>query len=390
MGYDQPPTGGADVRFGVSHVLDAIEGRISTDPTTAGAVVDLAEVVRMADLDGGRPAHLLRLGLLVDALGRHLCDGAAHIYPVAERSLLSDTDLTANERMVVRRWSDDGMVEVLRHGGPSAPQRIREVSALTGLPLLTRHAGGHPGVSYAPVQSAAGPALSLTAPGPGPAAPASVFGRRWRCPEADCASFGPPGSRERDPFGPGPDDDRQDRDERREPASQPPPQLSDGTPTCPRHGAPLRDLGPVPRAVALVVRVNGVAWHRFVVSEAAPVTVGRSPDEPGGVGIGFALDERGLRWVSRSHARFELQGHRLQVVDNSTNGTTVLRRTGPGGPPRRESLNRGDSGGIGQWDTVELYEGIEVGRADRGAGPVKGATTASVMAEAPTQSIRLP
>ena len=32
--------------------------------------------------------------------------------------------------------------------------------------------------------------------GPGPTAPAAVLGRRWRCPEPDCASFGAPGARE--------------------------------------------------------------------------------------------------------------------------------------------------------------------------------------------------
>ena len=60
------------MRFEVSKVLDAIEARVTTDPALARAVVDLAEVVRYADLDGGRPASLLRLGLVVDALGRAL------------------------------------------------------------------------------------------------------------------------------------------------------------------------------------------------------------------------------------------------------------------------------------------------------------------------------
>jgi hypothetical protein len=371
------------VRFGVSHVLDAIERRATTDPTAAGGVVDLTEIVRLADLDGGRPAHLLRLGLVVDALARHLSDGAVGIYAVADKALLSDTDLTANERMVIRRWSDDGKVEVLRAGGPSAGQRVREVAALTGLPLITRQpAGGFPGLTYAPVPSAAGPMFATRKLGPGPAAPAAVLGRRWRCPEPECASFGAPGAREPDPFGPPPE-------ERSEPGSQPPAQLISGTPHCPRHGAPLRDAGGAPRAVAVAVRVKGVTWHRFVVTEAAPVTVGRSPDEPGGVGIGLALDERGLRWVSRSHVRFELRGTALQAVDTSTNGTTVLQRTGPAEAVRRVPLNRGDGGTLGEWDTVELYEGIELGRADRGAGPVAGAPTVSVMTEAPTQSIRL-
>ena len=200
-------------------MLDAIERRITTDPTAAGGVVDLTEIVRLADLDGGRPAHLLRLGLVIDALARHMSDGGVAVYPVAQRALLSDTDLTANERMVIRRWSDDGKVEVLRMGGPPAIQRIREVAALTGLPLLSRQPAGYPGLTYAPVPTANGPALSPRQLGPGPAAPAAALGRKWRCPEPGCASFGPPGAREPDPFGP------QSDEPPGEPGSQPPPQL---------------------------------------------------------------------------------------------------------------------------------------------------------------------
>jgi hypothetical protein len=55
------------VRFEVSKVLDAIEARLTTDPALVRAVVDLSEVVRYADLDGGRPASMLRLGLVIDA-----------------------------------------------------------------------------------------------------------------------------------------------------------------------------------------------------------------------------------------------------------------------------------------------------------------------------------
>jgi hypothetical protein len=126
-----------------------------------------------------------------------------------------------------------------------------------------------------------------------------------------------------------------------------------------------------------------------VVTEAAPVSVGRSPEEPGGIGIGLALDERGLRWVSRSHVRFELRGTALQATDTSTNGTGVLLRTGPGEGLRRAQLTRGEGTALGDWDTVELYEGVELGRADRAAGPVPGAPTNSVMTEAPTQAMRL-
>jgi hypothetical protein len=152
---------------------------------------------------------------------------------------------------------------------------------------------------------------------------------------------------------------------------------------------PLKDYGVRPRAVALAIRVRGVGWHRFVVTEADPVVVGRAPEDEDGIGIGLALDEEGLRWVSRSHVRFELRGNTVQVSDTSTNGTSLLLRGGPGEAPRRAPLNRGETAPLGEWDTVELYDGVELGRADRSAGPVAGAPTVSVMAEAPTQAMRL-
>ncbi|MBO0869830.1 MAG: FHA domain-containing protein, partial [Micromonosporaceae bacterium] len=211
--------------------------------------------------------------------------------------------------------------------------------------------------------------------GPGPAAPAPVLGRRWRCPQNYCASFG-------DPAGNG--DSGRERGGHR---TQPPAQLRGGVPYCPRHGEQLTDLGPAPRAVALAVKVNDIVWHRFVLTEAAPVVVGRAPEDPGGVIIGLALDERGLRWVSRNHVQLELRGHRLQVTDISTNGTTLLRRTEPGEQPRRTPLEHGESAPIAEWDTVELYDGIELARAIRSAGPAPGAPTDSVMTDAPTTRI---
>ena len=125
------------MRFEVSKVLDAIEARLSTDPALARAVVDLSEIVRYADLDGGRPASSVRLGLVVDALGRYFAEENVPVYVVAPRGLLSDTDLTSNERMVIRRWSDVGKVEVV----PVLDDRVFEVAELLGVPVLTRTRG---------------------------------------------------------------------------------------------------------------------------------------------------------------------------------------------------------------------------------------------------------
>src|SRR5262249_24982963 len=253
------------VRFEVTRALDTVERRLSTDPLRTGAVVDLGEAVRLVDLDGGRPANLLRVGLVVDALSRHLGDGGVSLYPVATRSLLSDTDLTSNERMVIRRWSDDGLVEVVPTEVP-ALARVCEVAALIGQPVITRAPlPGYPGVRLSPVAAPGGAALDGGGAGKLPSRH-SVLARRWRCVVPHCPSFGTAGG----PFSGGAARD----------GGQPPPHLaSGGVPCCPRHGDRLVDEGPQPPAVPMVARVGGVVRERFVVTGSRPVVVGRSPDD---------------------------------------------------------------------------------------------------------------
>jgi hypothetical protein len=358
------------VRFEVTPTLDAIERRLATDPLSAGAVVDLAEVVRLADLSPGRPAMLLRLGHAVDALAKYLGDGGAAVYPVAERGLLSDTDLSSNERMVVRRWSDDGLVEILP-AGASVAARLREIAELTGLAIVTRAPlPQYGGTAHALLPAAGGavlgphPNASAGAPAP---RPHPALRRWWRCPVADCPSFGPP-------HGP----------------AQSPPALSAAVPTCPRHGERLADAGPCPDAVAVVVSVQGTVRHRFAVVAANPVVVGRLPDDPSGVSLARHLDERSARWISRSHARFDLRDGTLTVTDTSTNGTVVVARTGPGGQPREITLGNGQSHALGEWDTVRLHDGIDLRRAGRPPAGAAAPAPGSVMSDAPTVALRLP
>jgi FHA domain len=352
------------VRFHVSQTLDAVERRLSTDPLLASAVLDLGEVVRLAEVDHGRPANLLRLGLAVDALARETGDDTATVYPVAERGLLSDTDLTSNERMVIRRWSDDGLVEVIPAGGPVAA-RVREIGELTGLPVIGRAPlPGYAGPGYALLPAAGGAALArhpsggpgsgvseLPAPGTHPA-----LRRWWRCPEPDCPSFGPP-----------------DR-------TQPPPRLAAGVPSCPRHGTRLADAGPRPAAVALAVRVNGVVRHRFPVQAGRPVTVGRLPDDPDGVTLGPLVDRETGSRISRTHVRFELGDGGLTVTDLSTNGTWLRGRQVPPQQPVP----------VGERDTVHLHDRVEIGRAGQPSAARPGGSVGSVMGDAPTMALRLP
>lgn len=347
------------VRFEQTRALDAIERRLATDPLRTGGIVEVSEAVRYADLDNGRDVSLLRLGMLVDGLARLLGDGGVAIYPVAARGLLSDTELTSNERMVLRRWSDDGLLEILP-AGASALSRAGELSALTGQPVLTR----------APVRGYAlrpdadgGGAVALVPVGPGPA-PLSdpqrrVLTRLWRCPVPDCVSFGQPG------------------------VGQPPPQLAPaGVPTCPRHGERLTDAGARPAVVVLVARVGGLVRQRFAVAEGAPVLVGRAPDQRGSVALGPYLDDRARSWISRRHLALELRPDGLHATDTSTNGTVVI------GPDGRERLPSGTPRPVGDRSILQLFEGVEVVRA--GTAAPADAAPGSVMADAPTVAIRMP
>ncbi|GGK17700.1 hypothetical protein GCM10010124_07810 [Pilimelia terevasa] len=382
------------MRFEVSKVLDAIEKRLSTDPALARGVLDLAEVVRYADLDSGRPATLLRLGHVVDALSRYVAEENVPVYVIAERGLLSDADLTSNERMVIRRWADDGLIEVIPGVGP----RVLEVAAMTELPLITRRDFGAargqvpwlaaPGRLLAPVPGPGGAVLEAVAvPEPVGAAPTpvgpygalpapeaarKVLARLWRCPEPGCAAFG---------------NGRVGR-----PGGQPPPRLRDGAPYCPRHDEKLLPAGPRPPAELMVCRVDGAIRQRFVVSSDQPVTVGRAPDGasqgPDALMLGPWLGEEARRWISRAHVRLELLGRDILVRDVSTNGT-VIRVGGSMAEANRLLLTRDQVRTLATEDVVELYPGVQLARAGRwAAGGV--ANPESVMANAPTMLMQLP
>jgi hypothetical protein len=380
------------VRFEVSKVLDAIEARLTTDPALARGAVDLSEIVRYADLDGGRPASSVRLGLVIDALGRYLTEDNVPVYVIAPRGLLSDTDLTSNERMVIRRWADDGKVEVV----PVVEDRVFEVAELLGLPVLTRTRGeqfrgrrpwvDEPGRLLAAIAGEGGLPVLVSRVGrgdPGKQPERSPMGERllarvWQCPESNCTSFGSGGD---------PDSPFADMRTFTSPGSQPPPAIRAGVPSCPRHGAKLNDAGARPAVEVLSVRIDGVVHKRFVVSTEAPVVVGRAPEGGGGVMLGQWLTEDARKWISRGHAQFSLlPGGGLTVQDVSTNGTGIR----PGGSlddDERITLGRNESRQLAPTDVVELYAGVNVGRSKLWAtGGV--AQTQSVMGEAPTMALR--
>jgi hypothetical protein len=334
------------MRFEVSRVLDAIEQRLCTDPVLAGAVVNIGELLRAAELDGGRAAYLPRLGAVIDALATKLDDAAVPVYAVAERDLLSSLELTSNEKMVLRRWADGGLIEVLADADLN--RRLIEVATITGLPVLTRSPLSVP-MAFTPVPGVGGVTLiERRGPSPEPAPETAVLNQNWRCPDGEQVPV--------------------------------PLLFATGQPTCPRHGLILINEGVRPPAVAVTVWVEGVAKCRFSVDASNPVVVGRSPAK--GIMLGPWLDDESLQWISRSHVELSMVDDVLTVTDKSTNGTVVFENG------RRVELLRERSHPWGKDDIVELYRGVELTKTGRRPSrPSAGAV--GIMAEAPTIAIRL-
>jgi hypothetical protein len=360
------------MRFEVTQVLDAIERHLTTEWALAQAVTDLGHVAWYGALDGGRSVSLVRAGLLVDALSRHLGEDAVMIYPVASRDLLTDADLTSKERMVLGRWASDGLIEVV----PVMADRVPEVADITGLPVVT--VDGFPGLErrypwlrgmpervlqLVPAEGGArivgGHPLPSAADGRG----ATLLGRVWRCVRRDCPLFG----------------DRR--------ATTPAvPRIKSGVPVCPRHDEPLQNVGARQPSLTMVLIVDGSVRERFVVRAGRPVVVGRSPDDPTGIVIGGYLDGTVAQMISRNHVRLDLHEDSLLVTDLSTNGT-VIRRTTRGGATDQVHLGGGPAHAIEGTDSIELHAGVVLARADRiPPGAIGG--HGSVMGDAPTMTMR--
>jgi hypothetical protein len=78
------------------------------------------------------------------------------------------------------------------------------------------------------------------------------------------------------------------------------------------------------------------------------------------------------------------------LTDSSTNGTTILTRSGPGAPAQPVQLTNGQSRNVGEWDIIRLHASVEIGRADRLPDRSPAVSRDSVMADDPTMAMRLP
>jgi hypothetical protein len=413
------------VRFEVSRVLDTVEQRLTTDVTLAQAVVDLADVARFQELDGGRSVNLLRIGMVLDAMAQYLLDGAAMLYPVAGRELMADQSLTSKERMVLGRWLDDGRIEAV----PMVGDRVIEVADFTGMPVIARrnyrqYAERFPWVTANPervlrlerrpgkavlipgaeVESPPGEAKRTVATYAAPersrppekaeervfvprsrqaqtrvstraiepaAAPSSLgatlLARSWRCPEDLCPSFGPGRL-----------------------LGEPVPRLLKGLPCCPRHEKALTDTGSRPAEYPVAVVIDDVVRRRFPVSGAAPVHVGRTGAGENDIPLKLWLHESAAGWIADRHLSLEIIDGGLIVTGLGENGLTVWHREAAGEPGESVRLYEGQRYALGPHDSIELYTGVELVPGNRRVvgGPVSAKDVLSVLADAPTVALR--
>ncbi|MEU7868069.1 hypothetical protein [Dactylosporangium sp. NPDC049140] len=194
---------------------------------------------------------------------------------------------------------------------------------------------------------------------------ASLMAREWRCKVPDCPAFGP---------------------SRR--IGQPVPRMRAGLPACPRHGEPVKDIGPRPSAFAVAVVVDDLARRRFVVSTDHPVTVGKDPADPDDISVATWLHEAAAAWIAKEHVKLEVQSGHLQVTDTSENGTVIWKRSSPDIKEETERIYR-KSYQLNGWDSIELYTGVELVVGDHRLQTIVGSEPASVLLDAPTVALRL-
>ena len=228
---------------------------------------------------------------------------------------------------------------------------------------------GHPGPVYLTTGASGGMELAL-APSTGSSPrPHPVLSRFWRCPATDCPTFG------------------------RQPAAgagQPPPALPSGAPLCPRHGERLIDAGPRPVAMTMAVRIDGAVRARFPLTSIRPVVVGRAPRSRAGSpsATGSTTSPAGSAATTSGSSCATAWSW---SPTSAPTAPRILARTSSSVAPREVDLHRGEPKAMGEWDEVELYPEVTVGRADRPPASVaKGGAPDSVMADAPTIALRLP
>ena len=306
----------AAMRFEISKVLDAIEGRVCTDPSLARAVVDLAEVIRYAGprrRPPGQPAaprHGHRRARPASwrrtaSRSTRWCTGRCSPTPTSPPT--SGWWSAAGPTTGSSRCSTTRVTGCWRWPTCSAC-RCSAGSASTGCAAGFPWLVEQPGRVLAPVPGAGGPVFIAHVGGgalagrrrAGRRSARKLLARQWRCPESGCALFGGGGGRRR-VRRPGRGCDR-----------------SPGGAAAARAAHRRADLPPARRtaratpararaAEVLAVRIGGLVRQRFVVTEDAAGGGRPGARAGGGIMLGQWLNDEARRWISRGHVRFELR-----------------------------------------------------------------------------------
>jgi hypothetical protein len=194
----------------------------------------------------------------------------------------------------------------------------------------------------------------------------SLMAREWRCPEPDCPAFG-----------------------KYRRIGQPVPRMRAGVPACPRHGQALNDTGPRSVSYPIAIVVDDLARNRFLVTTGRPVIVGRKPNDPDDISVGMWLHEAAAAWISDEHLRLEVRDGALVVVDTSENGTLIWKRSGPDDVGETTRLY-GSEYRLGDWDSIELYTGVELIHGEHRLTTTVSDEPLSVLVDAPTVALLLP
>lgn len=334
---------------------------LTNDPDQADALLDMSNVVRNTQLGGYGTADLIRLERVGEALASLY--GAARIamFGVADRSLLTQPGLFADQRQrrTLRDWDESGLI--LTDGKADVP--LLRIAEETGLPIITGDRfGGHrrefgwldgrDDAVLEPLADRYGRVylqhVTLTPKAEwemsvseerdllvqqGLSQRVEVLGRYWSCPEPRCPRHDPMNSR-----------------------YVLLPVAAGGRLLCDQHHLDMVDLGPRPRVAQLKVMQHGRERHRFTVTQDEPVILGRAP---GPADLSPFLDQAARTRVSREHLRFDLDSDRLWVTDVSRNGTTLSLREGA-----RLYLHQA-SHPFTVGDRAEIHPGLEIIRSGR-------------------------
>ncbi|MBL7501275.1 FHA domain-containing protein [Frankia sp. CNm7] len=314
-----------------------MEAQLVRSAKDADYIVDLSNVAREKSFGGPGDRNLRRLRLVLDALADLTGDPAVRVYLVADRSLLGEERKFTGraDARRLRGWVSGSLVEEVG----DADERILELAAITGIPVIT----GDFYVGYrdehgwiqgdtsrflkpVPVDPGdpEGTAVRLEARDMGvrPAHDISarkeqdafkarglldhrrrprldVLSRAWRCPDQRCTLY----------------------DLREAGGRVLLPRMRRGVPTCDLHRAPLLDDGPRPGAAQLKVVVAGRVVERHTLSEGSETAIGRHP-EPG-IGLYGLLDPDVAARVSRAHVVVSLRTETVLVRDVSSFGTRM-------------------------------------------------------------------